>query len=84
MNNSLSKYGEITLISYEICPFVQRAMILLEQLDHPYQVKYVDLTDKPDWFKNLSPTGKVPLLQVNDTILFESQVIVEFLAEAAA
>lgn len=81
MTSALEPTASITLVSYEICPFVQRAVILLNQAGLDYDIKFVDLTNKPDWFKAISPTGQVPLLCVGDTVLFESQVIVEYLAD---
>jgi len=47
-----------------------------------YNVKYIDLADKPDWFLKISPLGKVPVLQVGDEVLFESAVINEYVDEA--
>ena len=73
-----------TLISSNFCPFVQRSVIALEEKAVPYDIEYVDLHAKPDWFLKLSPLGKVPVLKVDDTVLFESQVIVEYLDETAA
>jgi glutathione S-transferase len=35
--------------------------------------------DPPDWFKEISPTGQVPLLKVDDQAIFESLVITEFI-----
>lgn len=54
----------LTLISHPLCPFVQRAAIVL--LVHAVAFKRVDidLHAKPDWFLALSPTGKVPLLRI--------------------
>ena len=46
-----------------------------------FEVTYVDLRDKPDWFLDISPHGKVPVLKVDDEILFESNAITEFLDE---
>ena len=46
-----------------------------------FEVTYIDLTDKPDWFLAISPHGKVPVLKVNDQILFESNAIAEYLDE---
>ena len=46
-----------------------------------FEVTYVNLQDKPDWFLEISPHGKVPLLKVDDDILFESNAIAEFLDE---
>ncbi|MCH9845257.1 MAG: glutathione S-transferase family protein, partial [Alphaproteobacteria bacterium] len=36
---------------------------------------------KPDWFLAISPLGKVPVLKINDVVLFESSVINEYLDE---
>jgi glutathione S-transferase len=38
-------------------------------------------TCPPDWFLELSPLGKVPVLKVDDEVLFESAVINEYLDE---
>jgi glutathione S-transferase len=74
-----------TLVSSPTCPFVQRAVIVLEERGTPYQTVYVDLEDKPAWFTAISPLGKVPLLKVGESgaerILFESAAILEFLED---
>jgi len=73
------------LISFDSCPFVQRAAFLLQAKAVDYEIQYIDLANKPDWFLELSPLGKVPLLEVDgQTVLFESQVIAEFLEESHA
>jgi glutathione S-transferase len=46
-----------------------------------FDVTYVNLREKPDWFLELSPHGKVPVLKVDDEVLFESGAIAEFLDE---
>jgi glutathione S-transferase len=73
---------KLELISFKLCPFVQRSVITLLHQDLPHQVTYIDLADPPDWFRRISPTGKVPLLRVAEkTVLFESAVINEFIDE---
>ena len=72
------------LVSFNLCPFVQRSVITLEEKQAPYEVTYIDLADKPDWFLAVSPFGKVPVLQVDDTAVFESAVINEYLDEMTA
>lgn len=72
---------EIHLVSFDICPFVQRAMIVLLEKNVDFRVSYIDLARKPDWFLKMSPLGKVPILDVGGTILFESAVICEYLDE---
>ncbi len=73
----------IELVSAKECPFVQRAVILLNEKQVPHTVRYVDLANKPDWFLAQSPRGRVPILNVDDTVLFESQAICEFLDETS-
>jgi len=80
---------KLTLISAPTCPFVQRAVIALKEKQVDFDVVYVDLADKPDWFLALSPLGKVPLLKVErdgfePAIVFESAVILEYLEETTS
>jgi glutathione S-transferase len=73
---------KLQLISHILCPYVQRAVITLLEKQIPHQRTYIDLANKPDWFRQLSPLGKVPLLVVdNRHALFESAVICEYLDE---
>src|SRR3990172_2134956 len=73
--------GPLTLVSFDLCPYVQRAAIVLAEKEVPFERINIDLANKPEWFKTISPTGKVPLLKVGDDVLFESSVIVEYLEE---
>ncbi|MBL6863259.1 MAG: glutathione S-transferase family protein [Rhodospirillales bacterium] len=56
-------------------------MIVLRAKKVKFDVTYITKEDKPDWFLELSPHGKVPVLKVNDIALFESNAIAEFLDE---
>ena len=80
--------GKLILVSHHLCPYVQRAAISLAEKRVPFERVTIDLADKPDWFKAISPLGKVPLLilQSNgaETVIFESAVILEFLEETQA
>ena len=46
-----------------------------------FEVTYITKDSKPQWFLELSPHGKVPVLKVDNDALFESNAIVEFLDE---
>jgi glutathione S-transferase len=74
----------LELISHPICPYVHRAAALLTEKRVPYRMRYVDLKAKPDWFRAISPRGKVPVLRVGDVAIFESVVILEYLDETHA
>lgn len=60
---------------------MQRAVVLLNEKGIDYDVTYIDLKNKPEWFQRISPLGKVPVLKVGDAVLFESAVICEYLDE---
>ncbi len=71
----------LELISFKLCPFVQRAVIALKEKEAAFDITYIDLMDPPEWFKEISPLGKVPLLKVDGEVLFESAVISEYIDE---
>jgi glutathione S-transferase len=73
--------ARLILISHHLCPYVQRAAIALAEKGVAYERVYVDLANKPDWFKALSPLGKTPVLKVGETAIFESAVILEYLED---
>jgi glutathione S-transferase len=84
MTSRLPKH--LRLISHKLCPYVQRAVIVATEKGVDFERVDIDLADKPDWFLAISPTGKVPLLEVTETdgskhVLFESAVIAEYLDE---
>jgi glutathione S-transferase len=74
------------LVSHNLCPYVQRAVIVAAEKGTAIERTFINLASKPNWFLALSPTGKVPLLKVTDDtghehVLFESAAIVEYLDE---
>ena len=69
------------LISFNVCPFVQRSAIALHEKNVEFKTTYIDLKNPPDWFSDVSPLGKVPVLKVGDAVIFESAVIAEYLDE---
>jgi glutathione S-transferase len=75
---------ELELVSHHLCPYVQRAAITLAEKRVPFRKTLVDLSAKPDWFLEISPVGKVPLLRVSGRVLFESAAICDYLDEVFA
>jgi glutathione S-transferase len=73
--------ARLKLISHKLCPYVQRAVIALTEKGVAFDRIDIDLANKPDWFLAISPLGKTPVLQVGDTTIFESAVILEYLEE---
>ncbi len=75
---------ELTLVSHPLCPYVQRAAIVLREKGVPFSRRWVDLSAKPDWFTAISPLGKTPVLLADGDAIFESAVICEYLDEVFA
>ena len=75
------KVADYELISFELCPYVQRArtVLLLQGVEH--RVTFIDLVDPPPWFFDVSPLGQVPVLKFEDEAIFESTAICEYLNE---
>lgn len=71
------------VVSFKICPFVQRVTATLEAKNIDYELEFISLSDKPGWFLDISPNGQVPVLITDGgTAIFESDAIVEYLEEA--
>ena len=69
------------LVSHALCPYVQRAAILLDEKGVRFERRDIDLAHKPDWFLAISPLGKTPVLLIAGTPIFESAVICEYLED---
>lgn len=69
------------LVSSQTCPFAQRTRMALIEKDIAFRLHEISLDDKPDWFLELSPYGKVPLLRDGEAVIYESAVINEYLEE---
>ncbi|KAG8076164.1 hypothetical protein GUJ93_ZPchr0006g43468 [Zizania palustris] len=63
------------------CPFTQRVLLTIEEKHLPYDIKLVDLTDKPDWFLKISPEGKVPIVKFEEQWVADSDVITQAIEE---
>lgn len=69
----------LVLVSHALCPYVQRAAIVLAEKEVPSERRDIDLARKPDWFLRVSPLGRTPVLLIGKEAIFESAVICEYL-----
>lgn len=67
--------------SNDVCPFAYRVRLALAEKAIDHELQTIDLLDIPDWYYDISPTGKVPLLKRGDDVVWESTVINEFLED---
>jgi glutathione S-transferase len=71
----------LKLVSFDICPYVERSRIVLLEKGLPHEIEFIELAHKPAWFLEVSPMGRVPVLLVDDRPVFESMIINELLEE---
>jgi len=74
----------IKLYDFKSSPNCQRVKVVLAEKNLPYEIVPVDLTKKeqkaPEHLK-MNPYGKVPVLADDNTVLYESLIINEYLEE---
>ncbi|SFM94888.1 glutathione S-transferase N-terminal domain-containing protein [Nitrosomonas communis] len=68
----------MTLYSTATCPFSHRCRIVLHEKDMDFQVIDVDPHNKPEDLAVISPYGRVPILIERDLVLYESNIINEY------
>ena len=72
----------VELYSASVCPFAHRTRLTLMEKGIDFQLIEIDLNNKPDWFLQVSPYGKVPVIKHEDNCIWESAIINEYLEEA--
>jgi glutathione S-transferase len=74
----------LKLYNYPDCPFCQKVRVVLAEKDLEYEKTLVDLRkqdQKTPEFLQLNPYGKVPVLVDEDTVVYDSTIINEYLDE---
>ncbi|KAI0360301.1 thioredoxin-like protein [Trametes cingulata] len=91
----MTEQKRLTLYAAVDSPFVHRVRLGLEEAKATYNIIWIDLFNKPDWYQaKVNPTGKIPVLVYGGPELHEGEepspeaeglteslVILEFLAE---
>jgi glutathione S-transferase len=72
----------LELYSASVCPFAHRTRLTLMEKGIDFQLIEIDLNNKPDWFSEVSPYGKVPVIKHQENRIWESAIINEYLEEA--
>jgi len=67
------------LYSGTTCPFSQRCRIVLFEKGMDFQIIDVDLYNKPEDLAVMNPYNRVPVLVERDLILYESNIINEYI-----
>ncbi len=71
----------MVLYSGTTCPFSQRCRFVLFEKGMDFEIRDVDLFNKPEDVNVMNPYGQVPILVERDLILYESNIINEYIDE---
>ena len=71
----------MVLYSGTTCPFSQRCRLVLFEKGMDFEIRDVDLFNKPEDIAVMNPYGQVPILVERDLILYESNIINEYIDE---
>ena len=63
------------------CPFSQRCRFVLYEKGMDFEIKDVDIYNKPEDLAVMNPYNQVPVLVERDLILYESNIINEYIDE---
>ena len=73
---------KLELVTAEVCPFAQRSHMTLLEKNLEFELREVELENKPSWFETISPYSKVPVLCHGNIQVYESTIINEYLEES--
>ncbi|GAA5235983.1 glutathione S-transferase [Verticiella sediminum] len=71
----------MVLYSGTTCPYSQRCRFVLFEKGMDFEIRDVDLYNKPEDISVMNPYGQVPILTERDLILYESNIINEYIDE---
>ena len=71
----------IELITSPVCPFAPRTHMALIEKGLEFTVREVDLSNKPAWFEEISPTSKVPVVKIAGEIGWKSAIANEYIED---
>ncbi|HLS50621.1 MAG TPA: glutathione S-transferase N-terminal domain-containing protein [Burkholderiaceae bacterium] len=71
----------MVLYSGTTCPFSHRCRFVLFEKGMDFEIRDIDLYNKPDDISIMNPYGQVPILAERDLILYESNIINEYIDE---
>lgn len=74
----------VKLYGMRFCPFTKRVRLVLAAKNIPYDMININLKNKPEWYLEKNPSGKVPFYEEKEKLLTDSVIISEYLDEAFA
>jgi glutathione S-transferase len=71
----------LTVYGAPLSPFVRKVRVFLAEKSLAYQLEVISPFGQPDWYRELSPLGRIPALKDDDLAIADSSVICQYLEE---
>ncbi|MEP0876692.1 glutathione S-transferase family protein [Funiculus sociatus GB2-M2] len=71
--------AQVEIYSASVCPYAHRTRLALLEKGVEFKLTEIDLQNKPEWFADVSPYGKVPVIKYGSDRVWESTIINEYL-----
>ena len=69
------------LYAADSCPYCVRTRLVLSGKGIAHELVDIDLSDKPAWLRDLNPRNRVPVLEIDGDVVYESEALNELLEE---
>jgi len=79
--NKVTPPQPIVFYTSKTCPWAMRTWVALEELNVKYEYVEINLQQKPQFFLDITPIGKVPTVKIGDNIIYESAITTELIAD---
>jgi glutathione S-transferase len=73
--------ARLIVFSARACPFAHRTRLVLSHKSVDFELREIDLRNKPSWFSTVSGYGKVPAIEHDGNRVWESAIINEYVDE---
>lgn len=81
MANAVSRKSAMTLYSYPQCLHSHRVRMVLQEKGISSEVDFITITDAPVELLEINPYGATPTLVDRDLVLYQANIIMEYLDE---
>jgi glutathione S-transferase len=71
----------LTVYGAPLSPFVRKLRVFLAEKGLEYQLEVITPFGQPEWYRELSPLGRIPALKDADFAIADSSVICQYLEE---
>lgn len=74
----------LTVYGAPLSPFVRKLRLVLAEKGLDYQLEIITPFGQPEWYRELSPLGRIPALKDGDFAMADSSVICQYLEDQYA